>query len=380
MNPLGHNGFLMKAGEHLPLVADGLRCYHKFKGQTEAEERARAYSLQRYLGKDGALVKVAELLPGSNLIASAMLDLRGHHQEAQEALNLLKNWQQCGSPDGPLAKVAEMLPGVDVIAFGIHVQSGNFAQALRSISKTRWTTITGDSVVINMMVETLHGWTITNLEVVNLDVDPVASFMYGGLLDVVMLLIEALAVFNAPLASPDATQTSWRRIDDLGGGLFLCGAAALDNRAELERLGIRSILNCATKDIYDRSYSGGAPLRQKLEGYNVQTFDAEDIEEQPMTDLWKSGSEFIDSSLQTGGGVAIHCAQGISRSSSTCIAYLMMKERMTLDAAFRRVFQARNYIRPNPGFWQQALRKQSLVMGRALVLARVLPGSPALSS
>jgi len=151
-----------------------------------------------------------------------------------------------------------------------------------------------------------------------------------------------------------AAAATWSRIDDLGGGLFLCGAAALENRAELERLGIRSILNCATEDLYDRSYSGSsAPLRQKLEGYKVQVFDAQDVEEQPMTDLWKSGSEFIDSSLQTGGGVAIHCAQGISRSSSTCIAYLMMKESMSLDAAFRRVFQARNYIRPNPGFWQQ---------------------------
>ena len=85
----------------------------------------------------------------------------------------------------------------------------------------------------------------------------------------------------------------------------------------------------------------------------MQVFDAQDVEEQPMTDLWKplaqslsktsnrsspwmspdssvlrSGSEFIDSSLQTGGGVAIHCAQGISRSSSTCIAYLMMKDTL----------------------------------------------------
>ncbi|CAE7314729.1 RABA2A [Symbiodinium sp. KB8] len=428
MNPLGPNGFLIKAGEHLPLVADGLRCYHKFKGQIEAEERARAFSLQRYLAKDGALVKVAELLPGSNLIASAMLDLRGHHQEAQEALNLLKNWRQCGSPDGPLAKVAEMLPGVDVIAFGIHVQSGNFAQALRSISKTRWTTITGESIVLTMMAETLHEWTLTDLEVVKLDIDPVASFMYGGLLDVVTLLIEVnsqgqqrsrarrvrlnsprldgkphralrarselhkdssdesfpntasqprclemsmawlreAAAASAQRSAGNSAGTvpavsagsspSWSRIDDLGGGLFLCGAAALENRAELERLGIRSILNCATEDLYDRSYSqkeNSAPLRQKLEGYKVQVFDAQDVEEQPMTDLWKSGSEFIDSSLQTGGGVAIHCAQGISRSSSTCIAYLMMKERMSLDAAFRRVFQARNYIRPNPGFWQQ---------------------------
>ena len=76
---------------------------------------------------------------------------------------------------------------------------------------------------------------------------------------------------TAPAAvavSAGSSAPSWSRIDDLGGGLFLCGAAALENRVELERLGIRSILNCATEDLYDRSYSqkeNSAPLRQKLE-------------------------------------------------------------------------------------------------------------------
>ncbi|CAJ1374808.1 unnamed protein product [Effrenium voratum] len=164
----------------------------------------------------------------------------------------------------------------------------------------------------------------------------------------------------------NAPQASFKRIDDLGGGLYLCGAAALENRAELERLGIRSILNCATNDLYNRSYTGGEPLREKLQGYKVQVLEADDVEEQQMTNLWEEGSKFIDASLQNGECVAIHCAQGVSRSSSTCIAYLMMKERMSLESAFRRVFQAREYIRPNPGFWQQ-LRDLEVKLGGAHV-------------
>jgi len=185
---LGANGILAKAGEHVPLLADGLVCLHKYRGQTEAEERARAFSLQKHLSKDGALTKLAELLPGSNLLAAAMLHMQGHHREAQEALNLLKHWRDCGSADGALAKVAEMLPGVDVIAFGVHINGGNFAQALRSISKTRWTDVTGD-VILTFDIGSLD-LSVADIQVSNFEIIPVASFMYGGLLDIVINLIE----------------------------------------------------------------------------------------------------------------------------------------------------------------------------------------------
>ena len=39
---------------------------------------------------------------------------------------------------------------------------------------------------------------------------------------------------------------------------------------------------------------------------------------------------------------------------------------MSLESAFRRVFQAREYIRPNPGFWQQ-LRDLEVKLGGAHV-------------
>mmetsp|Transcript_53991 Transcript_53991/g.101270 ORF Transcript_53991/g.101270 Transcript_53991/m.101270 type:complete len:228 (+) Transcript_53991:76-759(+) len=155
-----------------------------------------------------------------------------------------------------------------------------------------------------------------------------------------------------------------RRIDDIGSGLFLCGAAALENKAELERLGIRGILNCARDDLYSRSYSDGEPLRGRLEGYFIEVLDADDVEEQPMRELWVRAVAFLDDILSTGGCVAVHCAQGVSRSASTCLAYLMMREGLSLEAAFRRVFNARDFIRPNPGFWQQLRDLETSLFGK----------------
>lgn len=49
----------------------------------------------------------------------------------------------------------------------------------------------------------------------------------------------------------------------------------------------------------------------------------------------------------------MHCAQGVSRSASACICYLMIKRRFTLNSAWRQVHRARNAIDPNEGFWLQ---------------------------
>ena len=42
--------------------------------------------------------------------------------------------------------------------------------------------------------------------------------------------------------------------------------------------------------------------------------------------------------------------QGVSRSASFVIAYLMWRDRLDYDTAFQRVREARTVCSPNPGF------------------------------
>ncbi|TRY59779.1 hypothetical protein DNTS_027183 [Danionella cerebrum] len=52
------------------------------------------------------------------------------------------------------------------------------------------------------------------------------------------------------------------------------------------------------------------------------------------------------------GKVLVHCAMGLSRSSSLVLAYLMIHEKMTLVEAIKAIAQHRN-ICPNHGFIEQ---------------------------
>jgi len=114
------------------------------------------------------------LLPGSNLVAAAVHEARGDRSEAERALNLLKNWRQLGSADGPLSRIAELLPGVDIVAFGLHINGGHYAQALRSIAKTRWVDITATSVTARATVESVQELGLVDLDTHEFALHPMA--------------------------------------------------------------------------------------------------------------------------------------------------------------------------------------------------------------
>ncbi|KAL7306943.1 hypothetical protein TKK_0000702 [Trichogramma kaykai] len=63
-------------------------------------------------------------------------------------------------------------------------------------------------------------------------------------------------------------------------------------------------------------------------------------------------ADFIDNALRKGGRVYVHCVQGVSRSATLVVAYLMIKKGMLASEALRTVTLARN-IQPNSGFLRQ---------------------------
>mmetsp|Transcript_1318 Transcript_1318/g.1710 ORF Transcript_1318/g.1710 Transcript_1318/m.1710 type:complete len:291 (+) Transcript_1318:75-947(+) len=64
--------------------------------------------------------------------------------------------------------------------------------------------------------------------------------------------------------------------------------------------------------------------------------------------------EFIDDALSTDVGcVLVHCASGISRSVTTCVAFLMTRCGLSKDASLKIVRSRRKYANPNYGFRKQ---------------------------
>lgn len=61
----------------------------------------------------------------------------------------------------------------------------------------------------------------------------------------------------------------------------------------------------------------------------------------------------IHEAQRAGGKVLVHCHQGVSRSCSVCIAYLMLYEALPYEKAFDSVKSARGICNPNAGFCSQ---------------------------
>lgn len=61
-------------------------------------------------------------------------------------------------------------------------------------------------------------------------------------------------------------------------------------------------------------------------------------------------AKWITGIINSGGTVFCHCYNGVSRSATIVIAYLMSDHAMPLDAAILLTRKARNSIYPNPGF------------------------------
>ncbi|KAM9835328.1 protein phosphatase Slingshot homolog 3 isoform X2 [Syngnathus typhle] len=83
---------------------------------------------------------------------------------------------------------------------------------------------------------------------------------------------------------------------------------------------------------------------------NIRVYDVE------ATDLlphWTDTYSFINAARKSGQAVLVHCKMGVSRSSSTVIAYAMKQQRWSLDVALAYVRDCRSIIKPNDGFMKQ---------------------------
>jgi predicted protein tyrosine phosphatase len=149
--------------------------------------------------------------------------------------------------------------------------------------------------------------------------------------------------------------------------LFICGVEPLKNVDRLHSLGIKRILNVATSDLYTSHTCDGETLMEHLRPFEPKIIGVQDYEGVNLSVYFEEMADFIEAG-RNAGGVAVHCVAGQSRSATACISYLMIKQGLSLNSAWRKLYHARTCINPNPGFWKQLRELEAKLKSRDVSL------------
>lgn len=172
---------------------------------------------------------------------------------------------------------------------------------------------------------------------------------------------------------PAISKRVFIEVSQIDTDLFICGVHALKDVAGLRNRDVSHILNVAEDNLYDLTTSNGRTLVDALEPFTVKVIGANDVSNEDLSVFFDEISDFIEEGRQE-GGVVVHCAAGVSRSSTACIAYLVLKENMSVEAAFRKIFHVREFIHPNAGFWRQLRDLEAVLVERGATLRDLKDG------
>ncbi|ROI69451.1 Dual specificity protein phosphatase 26 [Anabarilius grahami] len=135
--------------------------------------------------------------------------------------------------------------------------------------------------------------------------------------------------------------------DEVWPNLYIGNIDIAENCAEVRRCGFTHVLNCT------HSSRHGGKIYDGM-GVTYMGIDAQDSPTYDMSAHFNNGAEFIHRALNEGGKILVHCHVGISRSATLVLAYLMLKQNMTLVEAIKKVKDERG-IYPNQGFLRQLI-------------------------
>jgi protein-tyrosine phosphatase len=127
-------------------------------------------------------------------------------------------------------------------------------------------------------------------------------------------------------------------IDHITENIYLGDFRAADDISILHAYGITHIINCA------RDMPEVFPNNFKYLSLNLRDTLGEDLTEAIILSM-----DFI----KKGKSVFIHCKQGVSRSASIVLAYLIKEKQMNYDAALKVVLNKRQCVNPNLSFETQ---------------------------
>ncbi|KAL9226388.1 hypothetical protein vseg_002207 [Gypsophila vaccaria] len=133
--------------------------------------------------------------------------------------------------------------------------------------------------------------------------------------------------------------------------IYLGSEMVAKNREVLRQNGVTHVLNCV-----------GFVCPEYFKGDVVyKTLWLQDSPSEDITSILYDVFDYFEDVREQGGRVLVHCCQGVSRSTSLVIAYLMWKKGQSFEDAFQYVKAAREVTNPNMGFACQLLQCQKRV-------------------
>lgn len=133
--------------------------------------------------------------------------------------------------------------------------------------------------------------------------------------------------------------------------LYLGASPVAENLEVLKSHGITHVLNAAA-DICNNSFPTD---------FSYLAFYLKDSKVEDISVVFYRSLEWIADAVSAGGRVFVHCGEGVSRSVTIVIAYLMWDFRWSFERAFDFVRDIRPIANPNTGFTFQLL-----LLGRRL--------------
>ncbi|TNN82424.1 Dual specificity phosphatase DUPD1 [Liparis tanakae] len=137
-------------------------------------------------------------------------------------------------------------------------------------------------------------------------------------------------------------------VNEVWPNLYIGDAATARHKSLLVDLGITHVVNAADGPLHIDT----GPHFYKDTSIRYHGVEAADCKEFDLSPFFTETADFIHDALQLNGKVLVHCARGISRSATLALAFLMIREGLSLVEAVEAVRRHRNIL-PNVGFLNQ---------------------------
>ncbi len=138
--------------------------------------------------------------------------------------------------------------------------------------------------------------------------------------------------------------------DEVYPNILLGNRELAEKPHQMELFSITHVLNAAEGHKFNQVNTTSATYDGV--GIHYVGVPAEDVANYRMYRYFTQAADYVEEALGSGGRVYVHCVQGLSRSATLVVAFLMLKRSLTVTQAFETVRRKRAVF-PNYGFLKQ---------------------------